>query len=33
MYVSYWHSGDDYFLDNEREFEQRFRETMEMEGI
>ena len=33
MYVSYWHSGDDYFLENEDEFEQRINGNMEMGGM
>ena len=34
MYVSFWNPGDDYFVDNETEFEERFNtQGMEMRGM
>ena len=34
MYVSFWNPGDDYFVDNETEFEERFNtQSMEMGGM
>ena len=34
MYVSFWNPGDDYFVDNETEFEERFNtQGMEMGGM
>ena len=34
MYVSYWHSGDDYYIDNETEFEDRLaNQGMTMGGM
>ena len=34
MYVSFWNPGDDYFVDNETEFEERFNtQGMELGGM
>ena len=33
MYVSYWHSGDDYFIDNEAEFKERMNQDITMGGM
>ena len=33
MYISYWHSGDDYFIDNEQEFSNRINQELSMGGM
>lgn len=33
IYVSFWHSGDDYFMENEKDFRQRMSDDLHFKDI